>query len=403
MKVTFLVQAGITSALKELMQGFDEFYWAVAWGTENKLAVDLVSDKKKIKRLIFGTHFYQSDPNLLERFKNEKFARVMPNDATGTFHPKVYLFIKGDKAAVVVGSANFTNGAMNKNNEAAVLIEGATTDETMVRVRKMVDEVWSSGDEIDQEFLDDYRLQHHATARHRKELEKQRKNVKPGKGAANKKFRFWSWDEYKKEVKEDRYHFYDGRLKLLKEARELFVKADSFLELGDDELRAIAGFLGKGISLRKGGVDEWGWFGSMKGAGDFKNLILTRNQYISDALETIPMIGEVSKDQFDGYIKLFNKAFAKASHKGGVPTASRLLSMKRPDMFVCVNNKNRTKLGKDLGFAPTTLTFDKYWDDVIMPITESVWWQATRPSGKDGQLWDGRTAMLDSIYYEEPN
>lgn len=400
MKVTFLEQAGITKELRKLMSTFDEFYWAVAWGTVNKLSEDLIASRGKIKQLTFGTHFYQSDPELLENFKGKKFARVMPNDAAGTFHPKVYLFMNCERAAAIVGSANFTSGAMNKNNEAAILLEGAATDDTIIGIRAMVNNAWKTGKEIDQEFLDNYRLRHRATARHRRELEKQRKNVKPDDHAANKALRMWTWDQYASEVRRGRFHFFDGRLSLLKEARELFATMNSFSDMGDDERRAIAGLLSKGQTIRDGGIDEWGWFGSMKGQGDFTSRINANNQYFSDALDAIPSNGEVWKEQFDEYVKLFGKAFEGASHKGGVPTASRLLTMKRPDMFVCVNSENRTKLGGDLGFAPTTLTFDKYWNDVIIPITESNWWQATRPSGRDGQLWDGRAAMLDSIYYE---
>lgn len=400
MKVTFLEQACITSELKKLMKTFDEFYWAVAWGTENKLVTDLVADKSKIKRLIFGTHFYQSDPNLLERFIGEKFARIMPNDAAGTFHPKVYLFIKGNKAAAIVGSANFTNGAMNKNNEAAVLLEGDSNDETMVGIKAMVTDVWSQGDVIDQEFLDNYRLHYQATASHRKALERQRKNIKPSMDSANKGLLKWSWGEYAKKVRDDRFGAYEGRIKLLQEAHEIFYRISSFSELEKIERRAIAGLLTDGDIILDGGVGNWGWFGSMRGMGDFQNLINTNNKPISDALNKIPLSGEVTKAQFDEYIALFEKAFVGKARKGGVPTASRLLAMKRPDTFVCIDKQNKIGLSKDLGFAHSTLNFEKYWDQVIMPITESVWWQSPRPNGKDGLLWDGRAAMLDSIYYE---
>lgn len=400
MKVTFLEQAGITNELKKLMKAFNEFYWAVAWGTENKLVDDLVADKGKIKQLIFGTHFYQSDPNLLERFKDAKFAGVMPNDAAGTFHPKVFLFIKGSKAAAIIGSANFTNGAMNRNNEAAILLEGDKSDEVMVSARKMVDAAWDRAVEIDRDFLDNYRLHYRATAAHRKALEKQRKIVKPSKDAANKGLLTWSWKEYAHKVRCDRFGAYDGRIALLQEAGEMFLRINSFDELEKQERRAIAGLLKGGSVLRVGGTDTWGWFGSMMGMGDFQSLINSNSNYISEALDKIPLRGDVTKEQFDEYIDLFQRAFLHTVRKGGVPTASRLLAMKRPDTFVCIDVQNRVGLGKDLGFAPTTLTFDKYWDGVVMPITASTWWQTARPNGKYGLLWDGRAAMLDSIYYE---
>ena len=399
MKITFLDQARITKELSRLMKSFDEYYWAVAWGTVNKLSSDLVSNKKKIKQLTFGTHFYQSDPKLLEEFKDMDSAKVMPNDAAGTFHPKVYLFIQGTYAAAIVGSANFTVGAMNKNNEAGILIEGNSGDNTILEIKAFVNQAWTAGKKIDQDFLDNYRLHYRVTAVHRRALEKQRKTVRPKQDAKHKGLLMWSWEQYAEQVKNDRFDAYDGRIKLLREARGLFNRVSSFSGLEVNECRAIAGLLNDGDTLYKGGVNNWGWFGSMKGMGDFQNLINTKNDYISQALEKIPLGGDITKEQFDEYIALFIRAFEGKSRVGGVPTASRLLAIKRPDVFVCVDGQNKTGLSKDLGFAPSTLDFEKYWDEIILPITESNWWQTQRPSGPDGWLWDGRAAMLDSIYY----
>jgi hypothetical protein len=58
-------------------------------------------------------------------------------------------------------------------------------------------------------------------------------------------------------------------------------------------------------------------------------------------------------------------------------------------------------LGRNIGFAPTTLDFAKYWQNVIEPIMDAPWWGAARPHGGSGRLWDGRVAMLDAIYYRD--
>lgn len=397
MKVKFLNQHGITKELRKLMKDFDGFYWAVAWGTGNQLSDELIKYKDKIKRLIFGTHFYQTDPTLLEKFMSEECARIMPNDAVGIFHPKVYLFISAAKSAAIVGSANFTNSAMTRNSEAAILLEGESSDGVFINIKEMVDKAWHDGNIIDQEFLDNYKLHYNATLFYRRELGKQRSNTKPKKDARNKDLRIWSWNEFLDRIKRTPPRQYEERLSLLQEARKMFLKVKTFSELDDVKRRAIAGFPDGGY-LKSSGIN-WKYFGSMVGQGDFKNLILNKNKYISDALDEIPLSGEIRKDWFDKYIISFERAFEGKSHKGGVPTASRLLAMRRPDTFLCIDSANRVGLGKDLGFAPTTLNFKKYWDNVIMPITESPWWQTPRPNGEEGLLWDGRVSMLDSIYY----
>lgn len=385
----------IANKLGQLIFETDEFYWAVAWGTENSLYETLINNRKKIKKVIFGTHFYQTDPNLLQQFVEDPQVHVMGNDANGTFHPKIYFFKKGESAYAVIGSANFTNGGLNKNDEAATLIEGDVTDSFFQDLLNMIDGFWKRGELIKQNFVDNYRLQHKATEKYRRELQKKRKLIKPKSNSNNQNLRQWTWHEYVVQLKQRKTRKFDVRLAILKEAKQLFVNVKSFNELSDSELKAIGGFL----QYHEGDSIDWGLFGSMRGSGVFQSVINSRSKFISNALDSIPMSGDITKEHYDKYIQLFEKAFEGQSRQGGVPTASRLLAMKRPDIFICVDSENKNALASDLGFAPSTLNFDKYWDEVIVPITESVWWQATRPSGEDGLLWDGRSAMLDIIYY----
>ncbi|HEX5055642.1 MAG TPA: phospholipase D-like domain-containing protein [Gammaproteobacteria bacterium] len=386
--------------LRNLMNSYDEYHWAAAWGTVNRLSDELVKNKSKIEKLIFGTHFWQTDPELLECFKDEKFAKAIPHNTSGTFHPKVYLFTKGHRSAAIVGSANFTKAAMGRNKEIMLLIEGDTSSKAIQTIRSEIESHWELGKIIDKDFLDNYRLNHKITARLRAELAKERIKLKPGK-TSQKELRLWTWEEYAAKVRQNRHQNQDLRLELLREARQLFSSVPVFARLNPDERRAIAGFLGFGREHRPGLVMNWGWFGSMKGPGEFKNLILEGQEQISEALEHIPLTGEIRKDQYDGYISLFMRSFAGRSRQGGVASASRLLCMKRPDTFICVNSQNRRGLATVLGFSHSRLDFKKYWDDIIAPITESIWWQTDRPVGPDGKLWDVRTAMLDAIYYIE--
>lgn len=92
------------------------------------------------------------------------------------------------------------------------------------------------------------------------------------------------------------------------------------------------------------------------------------------------------------------------ARKGRVPTASRLLALKRPDYFVCVNSKNQNGLSADLGYHKTRLTIDNYWDWMVQSILDSCWWNSRRPRPGNAndwtsRRWDNRVAMLDSVYY----
>jgi hypothetical protein len=73
--------------------------------------------------------------------------------------------------------------------------------------------------------------------------------------------------------------------------------------------------------------------------------------------------------------------------------------MKRPDNFLCVSQPNLTLASGQLGFAKSTLDLANYWDKVVEPIRASEWWSADKPRGSTGDLWEGRAAMLDAIFY----
>src|SRR4051794_26315302 len=82
---------------------------------------------------------------------------------------------------------------------------------------------------------------------------------------------------------------------------------------------------------------DWLWFGSMKGAGYYKQAINQNNRQLSGALDEIPLEGEVTRNHFERYLSLFRGAF----ERWGIATATRLLAIKRPGYFVCLDSKNR--------------------------------------------------------------
>ena len=100
---------------------YKEYYWAVAWATTNDQMKILTRRKKRIKKIIFGTHFYQTHPDVLEVFAHSESVRFN-FDTSSVFHPKLYLFYNSDNDwACILGSPNFTYSALTKNDEVAVL------------------------------------------------------------------------------------------------------------------------------------------------------------------------------------------------------------------------------------------------------------------------------------------
>ena len=145
---------------------------------------------------------------------------------------------------------------------------------------------------------------------------------------------------------------------------------------------------------------RWAWFGSMKGSGYFHGAVKDNNPHLSRALDLIPFEGVVQRDRFERFIQEFIKAFPKGRH--GLATASRLLAMKRPDQFVCVDAKNRKNLCADFGIPQARLNYDRYWGEIVERILDAPWWNSPRPSAEpESTVWDARAAMLDAIFYRE--
>ena len=123
------------------------------------------------------------------------------------------------------------------------------------------------------------------------------------------------------------------------------------------------------------------------------------NNFISEALDLIPLEGKIYKSDYNNFVSLFQKAFPDGG--SGIAIGSRLLTMKRPDYFVCLDKQNRPKLCEEFGIAQN-ISFDDYWDEIIERILNSVWWSSERPDDPiEIQAWQGRSAMLDAIFYEE--
>jgi len=76
--------------------------------------------------------------------------------------------------------------------------------------------------------------------------------------------------------------------------------------------------------------------------------------------------------------------------------------MKRPDTFVCLDKRNRSGLCKAFGIVQSNLSYTRYWSEIIERVRDAVWWNAPSPAGgAEKEIWLGRAAFLDALYYKE--
>ncbi len=177
------------------------------------------------------------------------------------------------------------------------------------------------------------------------------------------------------------------RLQVLREIRRTFAQKEHFRDLDYVSRRKIAG-------LFKSANPNFLLFGSMQPVGLFKQAVKDNNEGISLALDEIPIEGDVSREHYQRFADRFLEAFKRS----GMALASRLLAMKRPDTFLCVNNQNREGLVQAFRLSPSKDAAG-YWD-LIERVRACTWWKVPKPKAEDErEVWRARAAFLDALFY----
>lgn len=245
-----------------------------------------------------------------------------------------------------------------RNEEASIFMRGTVDDEPLQEILNAVSSWWNESNQIEDDWLNAYELRWTNNQKHKEAIEKPLKIYKPSPKAEHSDILFKTWGDYVIALYDSMdKETIDTRLQTLQHAHQLFANVANFNQLDEFQRKAIAGIIGSNEILGTGLEPfEWGAFGSMTGLGDFRNRILENDIHLSNALDFIPFTGVVTEDDYNGFSEEFILAFENSTRCGGVPTASRLLAMKRPDYFVCVNKKIKKGWQRILAFHIPDLT-----------------------------------------------
>jgi len=388
----------IGKVMCSLLRRYNHYLIASAWASVDSTPFDLLrKNKSKISKMIIGTHFYQTHPDFIKEFRKNINTRFMLK-TSGVFHPKIFMFYNSSRNwECLIGSANFTKSAFSINDEINILCSSKDMGAEIFfkDFKRQISDYWISAKKMNKTDLKAYKMVWNQKQKYIKRLRDEYGTSQTKKPLFLSQVFSLDWPQFVKAVKNDDLHSFKNRLQLLKQAHNIFNANFYFSELSKSERRKIAGLDSK--ETPEGFT--WLWFGSMKGAGIFQNKINENNKFISKALNHIPSVGTITKYDYLSYINTIKKAFPKGGVK--VSVASRLLTMKRPDIFVCLSSKNKEKLCEDFGISKN-IDFERYWDEIILRIQDSVWWNVSRPNNKtEKQIWDGRAAMIDVLYYKE--
>jgi HKD family nuclease len=391
-----LISSGtdLENTIVKLIDVHDHVSIAVAWASSGTMAYkSLKKSRKKIRQVVIGTHFYQTHPDVLMDFIECNEVRFMLQPQ-GIFHPKVFLFWSSFSWDILIGSANLTASAMSKNSELMMHFSSIETPQNIKKdIQNQIAEYWEQAEVISSDKAQIYRAlwqtQQHAL---RKVSGEYSNNKQISKAPIQTDIMSMSWANYCMNVQEDSFHGFDERCDLLELVSKAFRNRDPYNEMKLGLRKTVAG-------LPNTFNPHWGWFGSMKGAGYFHQAVNDNNPHLSNALDLIPFEGLISREYYMLYIDEFKRAFPLGGD--GVAVASRLLALKRPDSFVCLDSKNRSRLCQDFGIKESGMNYLRYWDEVICRVMDSIWWNSPKPiEEKQFRIWHGRAALLDALFYQ---
>jgi HKD family nuclease len=397
----------ISRELVRLIEDCDSCQAAVAWASIGFEAYALlVRHASKITRMIVGTHFFQTSPKFIETFLTHPGVKfILRSD--GVFHPKLYLFSKTDgEWECLIGSPNFTSGGFGPNDEMAVLISNRDTNalEAFDNMKARLDAYWAKASPVSTPDLTRYqdawkRKQPLINSLRQRFGDPQKDdNGDGGKNPMEARICRMTWPEYLQQVKNEKEHpphghSFEGRLRVIREAKKLFSDKETFSQIDPSGRRKIAGL----VKPVKADETNFLWFGSMRGSGFFQQAVKDKPEKLSFALDLIPAVGPVSREAYSAYIHHFRQAIPERTL---IAPATRLLAIKRPDYFVCLDARNKAGLCKAFRIKPS-VGYEEYWDSIIERIKEAAWWNSLPPApSPERELWEARAAFLDSLYYD---
>lgn len=148
----------IGNEIYRCIEEYSNISFAVAWIKNNKIYQKLLKNKDKIQFSTVGIDFAGTDVNVLKDFQNSNKVKIYKGEYT--FHPKIYVFYENKKDyAVIIGSANLTEGGMYNNDECAVLFtesDGVLLDNVLEKLEDYFDKAKIITDGIIETYSKEY-------------------------------------------------------------------------------------------------------------------------------------------------------------------------------------------------------------------------------------------------------
>lgn len=394
MKVQVLSDSGdLRDEFGKLFAWADRVQMAYAWATSSAGTLQhwRAMHMRKIERAIIGTQFAQTEPWALSALDEVKDRLRVAISSTGTFHPKLVIGWKGGRIRAIVGSSNLTGAAFSSNIELNLLLSGEANDPVAVGLAEFLDEAWEAGTELSAEWLDRYTEAWLKRPKFVGLVPHARLEV------ASIQSLDMSWPKYVELIANQEGRVLESGYKLsvsgpapsykveLDRTRGAFAQHAVFANMPVEQRKLIIGM----------GSLSSGLLGRMGAAGWAKQSVGSDPGRVGEYLDALPLHGAVSLEN------AFDLVSGLTTIRGiSIGVASRVLAVKRPDIFVSVNNGSKRSLAKLLGRGSVN-TAQRY-KDLLEIVWNTEWHRSEAPLDETQRaIWDRRAALLDAALYEE--
>ncbi len=208
-----------------------------------------------------------------------------------------------------------------------------------------------------------------------------------------------SWENYYQTLSQlSKGYQLPNCLKLLNAADEILNQGKDLTTTTVQERNLIAGVSDN--QLTKSLQFDHQLLGDMTSYASFKKVIKADAEGFAKVMKVIPSNGAIDGWHFMQFIDTYQQWFAANGFKQSpLYPATRLLSLKRPDQFVCLNEHSQSKLCDALDIKPLKKQeFQRYWDNIITPIQKAKWFDSFLPmEAAEQPLHRVRFAMLERL------
>jgi len=105
-------------------------------------ALEALVGRRGCVRVLAGGDFAQTEPDALRYLRglgDTCEVKLVSSSGLGGFHPKCYLIYNGERASLVVGSSNFTDGGLQHNIELNLHADLPAADPTVAAAQRIFD------------------------------------------------------------------------------------------------------------------------------------------------------------------------------------------------------------------------------------------------------------------------